>query len=556
MSTRKLPGFNGARGSRPTTDVAIANAGLRSPGAPLDAKVRASVEPLLGSDFSNVRVHTDADAAASAQALGAAAYAAGNDIAFGAGRYRPESRDGQRLLAHELAHVAQPRVATRDGIAPADHPSEREADQVPDTIVAGGRATPSIAAGGAIQREPLPGMDILPPLRGSEGLLDDAPPFLASAVGSTTLEGFDPGSAVLTPAHTTQLASTAKNIVVLLRQYNVSTITIVGYGDGAAHAAGGSLGEMRAIAAKQALMNAGIAESIISVSEGSQDQGSSRSGAVEVRFHPKRLDLPGLMPKLQFPGPVSPNELPGFYKKPPSLNLDVNDLLGLKKYPIFTMPKPGPWLNTPPTTLLPMQPQQQAPASALPSIDLDFKIGPVTIKVPKEVRANLPIPLSRSKSIEIEMGYEVPAKFSFKIALDGTSHVKVGFKLGAEIDVKKGGTTGSAALVIESTGKICHGTSNLTLKQKLEATGEKLNKAAKEYSALTDPSERIPKAIEIGGYIGEMYGEVEKAKAGCKSVSRWSFEFGVKGPIGGEKKLDPGELPPASTIGPSLIWRF
>jgi len=65
------------------------------------------MEPRFGHDFSKVRVHTDAKAGESAQAIGAAAYTVGNDLVFGAGRYEPASSAGRALLAHELAHVVQ-----------------------------------------------------------------------------------------------------------------------------------------------------------------------------------------------------------------------------------------------------------------------------------------------------------------------------------------------------------------------------------------------------------------------------------------------------------------
>jgi hypothetical protein len=80
---------------------------LRSPGHPLDADTRAFMEPRFGHDFSQVRLHTNAKAAESAQAVKALAYAVGSDVAFGAGRYAPQTRAGRRLLAHELAHVVQ-----------------------------------------------------------------------------------------------------------------------------------------------------------------------------------------------------------------------------------------------------------------------------------------------------------------------------------------------------------------------------------------------------------------------------------------------------------------
>src|SRR5262249_36509684 len=43
----------------------------------------------------------------SARAIDAQAYTVGQDIVFGAGQYAPSTPAGQRLLAHELAHVVQ-----------------------------------------------------------------------------------------------------------------------------------------------------------------------------------------------------------------------------------------------------------------------------------------------------------------------------------------------------------------------------------------------------------------------------------------------------------------
>src|SRR5262245_56439060 len=90
-----------------TTVPAIVHKALRSPGQPLDAETRAFMEPRLGYDFSGVRVHTDELAARSAEAVSAHAYTVGPDVVFGSGRYAPTSRDGQCLIAHELAHVVQ-----------------------------------------------------------------------------------------------------------------------------------------------------------------------------------------------------------------------------------------------------------------------------------------------------------------------------------------------------------------------------------------------------------------------------------------------------------------
>jgi hypothetical protein len=58
---------------------------LREPGRSLDAETRAFFEPRCGRDFSQVRLHADVPAAASARALAERAYTVGRDIALGPG---------------------------------------------------------------------------------------------------------------------------------------------------------------------------------------------------------------------------------------------------------------------------------------------------------------------------------------------------------------------------------------------------------------------------------------------------------------------------------------
>ncbi len=67
------------------------------------------MEPRFGRDFSDIRVHTDEGAEASARAIDAQAYTVGRDIVFGPGRYRPDPPSTRpcRLIAHELTHVVQ-----------------------------------------------------------------------------------------------------------------------------------------------------------------------------------------------------------------------------------------------------------------------------------------------------------------------------------------------------------------------------------------------------------------------------------------------------------------
>lgn len=76
-------------------------------GSALDSGVREQMEQRFGQDFGNVRVHADAQAARSAEAIDAQAYTAGANIVFAAGQYAPQSAAGQHLIAHELTHVVQ-----------------------------------------------------------------------------------------------------------------------------------------------------------------------------------------------------------------------------------------------------------------------------------------------------------------------------------------------------------------------------------------------------------------------------------------------------------------
>ncbi len=80
---------------------------IPSGGHALPASTRTHFEGRFGQDFSGVRVHTGDQAAHSARSVNARAFAAGQDVVFGAGEYQPDTAAGQHLLAHELAHVVQ-----------------------------------------------------------------------------------------------------------------------------------------------------------------------------------------------------------------------------------------------------------------------------------------------------------------------------------------------------------------------------------------------------------------------------------------------------------------
>jgi hypothetical protein len=108
----------------------------RGAGQPLDGGARSQMEPALGANLGNVRVHADQRADTLSQALDARAFTTGRDIFFRQGQYAPGSTDGRELLAHELTHVVQQGAATETGVqakltvgAPNDE-YEQEADHV------------------------------------------------------------------------------------------------------------------------------------------------------------------------------------------------------------------------------------------------------------------------------------------------------------------------------------------------------------------------------------------------------------------------------------------
>jgi hypothetical protein len=128
---------------------------LRSPGQPLDSGTRAFMEPRFGYDFSRVRVHANAQAAKSAEAVNAQAYTVGSNIVLGANQVGAGNMSHQRLLAHELAHVVQQGGRQPGGslqVAPANDSAEGAADRAADQVLSGGRASNSPKAEGRLQR--------------------------------------------------------------------------------------------------------------------------------------------------------------------------------------------------------------------------------------------------------------------------------------------------------------------------------------------------------------------------------------------------------------------
>jgi Domain of unknown function (DUF4157) len=134
----------------------IVRAVLHAPGQPLDPTTRTLMESRFDADFSQVRIHTDAQSAESARAVDALAYTVGRDVVFSEGSYTPHLRQGSKLLAHELAHVIQ---QERGGASPPRLQGgvlERHADAAASAFVSGlGFINVSGASAPGLSRQPL-----------------------------------------------------------------------------------------------------------------------------------------------------------------------------------------------------------------------------------------------------------------------------------------------------------------------------------------------------------------------------------------------------------------
>ena len=80
---------------------------IKDSGSKLPPDVRKDYEAKTGADLSAVRIHTGSDAERMAKSVNAQAFTIGNDIVFDKGKYQPDSDEGRKLLAHELAHIIQ-----------------------------------------------------------------------------------------------------------------------------------------------------------------------------------------------------------------------------------------------------------------------------------------------------------------------------------------------------------------------------------------------------------------------------------------------------------------
>ncbi len=80
---------------------------MNSAGSVLPQNTKQFMESRFGADFSDVRIHTDNNAAHLNDEMDAMAFTYGKDIYFNKERFNPETSSGRHLLAHELTHTIQ-----------------------------------------------------------------------------------------------------------------------------------------------------------------------------------------------------------------------------------------------------------------------------------------------------------------------------------------------------------------------------------------------------------------------------------------------------------------
>ncbi len=343
---------------------------LSSPGRPLDTPVRAFMEPRLGQDLSQVRVHSDSLSAASAREVSAAAYTVGSHMVFGEGQYNPVSQSGSRLIAHEIIHTLQQRPQSKGRLtgspmkvsAPSD-PGEVEAESAADSVVSG-----KLGDRSAFMRPHGPGSGPVMLMRqeaqGSYDLAETASPFLARAIGSMVIDGFETGKSDIPAKNISDLKKTASRISTLRRKYSFSRVRVIGHTDAIGKEGDNlGLGQRRADSVSQALEGMGVSPDVIDTESKGESELAVKTGRaeprnrrVEIKFDPVSTTLGHALPGLQ-EEPQRPLTWDSFTKpkEKPDLNLSPPKYEDPSKRttlpPDFWKPLPPP-INVPQRSVL------------------------------------------------------------------------------------------------------------------------------------------------------------------------------------------------------------
>ncbi|MCP4131389.1 MAG: DUF4157 domain-containing protein, partial [bacterium] len=116
IQTQKASNPSAERSRSPEPQTAFIESGIRSMrggGQPLTESAGRYYKSRFNRDFNNVRIHTGYRAHQLTEAINARAFTTGNDIFFAKGEYNPGSREGKKLIAHELTHVVQQKGSSK-----------------------------------------------------------------------------------------------------------------------------------------------------------------------------------------------------------------------------------------------------------------------------------------------------------------------------------------------------------------------------------------------------------------------------------------------------------
>jgi outer membrane protein OmpA-like peptidoglycan-associated protein len=181
----------------------------KTAGEPIHENERVQLESAFSQDFSDVRIHRDAEAAELSHQMEANAFTVGRHIYFARGAY------SNLRLAHELAHVVQQSNAASAG-AVEDPLLEQKAREAAGTAVSGG--IPDISAAYAA---PLMQRDAAPASRHFKLL-----PSYSLVVDNFDIDKFD-----LSDPQKSKLQDLAKRAKSTLHSAPDTFITIVGFAD-------------------------------------------------------------------------------------------------------------------------------------------------------------------------------------------------------------------------------------------------------------------------------------------------------------------------------------
>jgi outer membrane protein OmpA-like peptidoglycan-associated protein len=299
--------------------------------------MRALMEPRLGHDFGKVRVHDGAEAASAAHALGARAFTHGDDIVVDA----PGGAASPRLLAHELAHVAQQREAStiEPRVSQPAEAGERAAEAAADAAVSGRDGGPAAAprsAVPAVQRDADPNAAPDFHLRPS--------PWFQRSMGRLVVDGFPTGKATLTGTQMDQIRFHAAILKTLLDGAPGGRVSVTGHGDAVGTDERNlALGTERAEAVAAALVESGISKDLIDTDSAGRSAPAVPAKGAEPQ---NRRAVIGFTPPLNLPGFGTPALTPPTLDIKPTPNLDIGPKLPKPHIDLGfggpTLPPPGP----------------------------------------------------------------------------------------------------------------------------------------------------------------------------------------------------------------------